>query len=52
MILDKEADANAVIDKGKDVVTRTDMTQILIKKLLGEEVDVEYLLGAPCGMVF
>lgn len=35
LILDKEMDANMVLDEGKEVVLREDMVQILVKKLLG-----------------
>lgn len=37
MILDKEIDANTVIDQGKDVVLRENMIEVLIKKLLNRE---------------
>lgn len=39
IIVDKELDINALIDKGKEVMFRENFTEILIKKLLNREVE-------------
>lgn len=41
IIMDKEKDIVALIDKGKEVMIRDNITQILISKLLNKNVDIE-----------
>lgn len=41
IIVDKEKDINALIDKGKEVMIRDNITQLLISKLLNKNVDIE-----------
>lgn len=41
IIVDKEKDINALIDNGKEVMIRDNITQLLISKLLNKNVDIE-----------
>lgn len=41
IVVDKEKDANALLDNGKEVLVRDNITQILISKLLNKNVDIE-----------
>lgn len=47
IIIDKEKDVNAVIDTGKEVVLRENITEILIKKLLNRNVDTKDIVSEP-----
>jgi SWI/SNF-related matrix-associated actin-dependent regulator of chromatin subfamily A-like protein 1 len=41
LIIEKESDINAVIDRGKEVVARENIVELLISKLLNKDVDID-----------
>lgn len=47
IIIDKEKDINALIDGGKDVLERSNITELLIEKLLGKKAEVTEISNEP-----